>query len=79
MGITQTAFAQRIGISFMRLNKIVNGKRGITVDTALRFAKALGTSPDFWLNLQRMSDMYEAMHSPNAAKIAKIKLFSMSR
>jgi addiction module HigA family antidote len=54
----------RIGITCHRLNEIVNGRRGVTIDTALRFSKALGTTPDFWLNLQRTSDLYEAMRSP---------------
>ncbi len=73
LGITQTAFAERIGVTYPRLNEIVNGRRGVTPDTALRFAKALGTTPDFWLNLQHVLDLYDTMHSRKAAEIAKIK------
>jgi addiction module HigA family antidote len=73
LGISQTEFAKVIGITYHRLNEIVNGRRGVTIDTALRFSKALGTTPDFWLNLQRVSDLYEAMRSPQAADIARIK------
>jgi addiction module HigA family antidote len=73
LGISQTEFARAIGITYHRLNEIVNGRRGVTIDTALRFSRALGTTPDFWLNLQRVSDLYEAMHSPQAADIARIK------
>jgi addiction module HigA family antidote len=73
LGISQTEFARAIGITYHRLNEIVNGRRGVTIDTALRFSKALGTTPDFWLNLQRVSDLYEAMRSPQAADIARIK------
>lgn len=73
LGITQTSFAERIGVTYPRLNEIVNGKRGVTPDTALRFAKALDTTPDFWLNLQHVLDLYDTMHSSKAAEIEKIK------
>jgi addiction module HigA family antidote len=74
LSISQTEFAKAIGITYHRLNEIVNGRRGITIDTALRFSRALGTTRDFWLNLQRMTDLYEAMRSPQASDIARIKL-----
>src|ERR1035441_4605803 len=70
LGISQTEFAKAIGITYHRLNEIVNGRRGITIDTALRFSKALGTTPD-WLNLQRVTDLYEAKRSPQAVDIAR--------
>jgi addiction module HigA family antidote len=52
MGVTQTAFAQHLGIPVQRINEIIRGKRGITPETAWLFAQALGTTPEFWLNLQ---------------------------
>jgi addiction module HigA family antidote len=61
LGITQSDFADRIGISRVRLNEIVRGRRGITADTALRLAKALGTSALFWLNGQAAYDLARAM------------------
>jgi antitoxin HigA-1 len=73
LGLTQTEFARRIGVTYARLNEIVNGRRGITVDTALRFAKALGTSPESWLNLQHMVDIYDARHSKRAKEIDRIR------
>ena len=73
MGMTQSEFAKRIGVTFHRLNEIVNGKRGISTDTALRLSKALGTSPDLWLNMQRVVDLYEIAHSDAAREIEKIK------
>ena len=73
LNMTQTAFAGRIGVTYPRLNEIVKGKRAITPDTALRFAAALGTSPDFWLNLQHGVDLYDAMHSGKAAAFKKIR------
>ena len=60
LGVTQTQFADRIGVSYVRLNEIVNGRRGITPSTALRLAKALGTSAHFWLNGQLALDLYNA-------------------
>jgi antitoxin HigA-1 len=62
LGITQAELADRIGISYVRLDGIVNGRRGITPSTALRLAKALGTSPQFWLNGQLALDLYRASH-----------------
>ena len=50
--ITQVAFAKHLGIPVQRVNEIVRGKRGVTPETAWLFSQALGTSPQFWLNLQ---------------------------
>jgi len=61
MRISQSAFAVRLGVSFPRLNEIINGKRAVTADTALRLARVLGTSADFWLNLQASVDMWRAL------------------
>ena len=65
LGLTQAEFAERIGVSYVRLNEIVNGRRGITPSTALRLAKALGTTPDFWLNSQLVIDLYRVSHDEN--------------
>jgi antitoxin HigA-1 len=62
LGMTQAELADRIGVSYVRLNEIVNGRRGITPSTALRLAKALGTAPDFWLNSQLAVDLYRVSH-----------------
>jgi len=52
LGIPQTELAAKLGIPVQRINEIVNGKRGITPDTAWLFAGAFGTTPEFWMNLQ---------------------------
>jgi len=62
LGMTQAELADRIGVSYVRLNEIVNGRRGITPSTALRLAKALGTTPQFWLNSQLALDLYRVSH-----------------
>lgn len=59
LGISQNALARAAGVSPRRINEIVLGKRGITADTAVRLAAALGTSERFWLGLQADYDLEE--------------------
>ena len=73
MVISQSALAVRLGVSFPRLNEIVRGKRGVTADTALRLARVVGMSPDFWLGLQQDWDLWHAMRSARAADIANLQ------
>ena len=73
LGITQTAFAEAIDVSYPRLNEIIHGKRGVTPDTALRLSRLFGTTPEFWLNLQLAWDLYHALRSPAAAEIGRIE------
>lgn len=72
LGLTQVELAQRIGVPFQRINQIVKQRRSVTPDTALRFAQLLGTTPEFWLNLQQNWDLYEATIS-SAKEISRIK------
>lgn len=67
MGITQTAFAERIGWTRARLNEVIKGKRGITADAALDLAEALGTSPKVWMNLQATFDLDRALKAREVA------------
>ena len=60
MEISQNALARATGVPPRRINEIVLGKRGITADTALRLAKAFGTSEGFWLGLQADYDVEES-------------------
>ena len=60
LGISQNALARAAGVPPRRINEIVLGKRGITADTALRLAAALGTSERFWLGLQADHDLEQA-------------------
>lgn len=73
LGVSQLKFAKQIGVGYPRLNEIINGKRAVTPDTAMRFARALGTSAQVWLNLQTVVDLYDAQHSPGVRAINKIK------
>ena len=73
LGISQSAFAARLGISFPRLNEIIRAKRGVTPDTALRLAHGLGMSADFWLGLQQDWELWHALRSKKAAAIARLE------
>ena len=66
LGVTQSALAIRMGISFPRLNEIIRGKRGVTPDTALRLARVVGMSADFWLGLQQDWDLWRSMNGKGA-------------
>jgi addiction module HigA family antidote len=64
MGLTQAALAEAMGVQRKHVNELCNARRTVTAATALILARVFGNSPDFWLNLQRRSDLWKAMHSP---------------
>jgi addiction module HigA family antidote len=64
MKLTQAALAQAMGVQRKHVNELCNNRRAVTAPTALILARVFGNSPDFWLNVQRRSDLWEAMHSP---------------
>lgn len=66
-GITQSDFAHKLGWTRARLNELIKGKRGVTADTALDLAAALGTSAKLWMNLQATYDLDQAMERRKAA------------
>ena len=66
LNLSQVSAAEKMGISTNRLNELIRGKRGVTADTALRLAKLLKTTPEFWMNLQNAYDLYEAKHAMTA-------------
>ena len=68
LGLTQTALAQAMGVERRLVNELCNGRRAVTVDTALMLARAFGNSPDFWLNVQRRTDLWEALNTPERRK-----------
>ena len=69
LDITQYRLARAIGVAPIRINQIVHRRRSITADTALRLGQALGTSPEFWLNLQRMYDLDVARATTDTSAI----------
>lgn len=60
-GVTQAAFAEKIGWSRSRLSEFIHGKRGVTADAAIDLAEALGTTSKLWMNLQATYDLDRAM------------------
>ena len=64
MGLTQGALAAAMGVQRKHVNELCNERRAVTAPTALILARVFGNSPDFWLNVQRRSDLWGAMHSP---------------
>ena len=66
MELTQAAFANKLGWTKAKLNKLIRGKRGITAETALDLAEALKTSPKIWMNLQATWDLDQAMKARSA-------------
>ena len=57
LGLSQYRLAKDIGVTPIRISQIVNGKRAVTVDTAMRLARYFGTSPGVWLRLQVRYDL----------------------
>jgi len=64
MGLTQAALAEAMGVQRKHVNELCNDRRNITAATALILSRVFGNTPDFWLNVQRRNDLWEAMHSP---------------
>ena len=60
LGLSQNALAKALHVTPRRINEIVNGKRSITADTALRLAQFFGISAEFWMNLQYKFDLETA-------------------
>src|SRR5712671_6406061 len=68
MGLTQGALAKAMGVQRKHVNELCNDRRNVTAATALILARVFGNSADFWLNVQRRSDLWETMHSPHDHK-----------
>lgn len=72
LGISQYRLAKTMGTPPRRINEIIHGNRSITADTALRLGQALGMTPEFWLNLQRMYDLDVARSSTDVRAIPSL-------
>lgn len=62
--LTQGDLAQAMAVPRKHVNELCNSRRAVTADTALMLARVFGNSADFWLNVQRRTDLWEAQHSP---------------
>lgn len=76
MGISQNRLALNIGVPARRINEIVLGKRGITVDTALRLARFFGMSAQFWTGLQSQYDLDVATEEFGERLNREVKTYS---
>src|SRR5437870_7561024 len=64
LGLTQATLAKAMGVQRKHVNELCNNRRNVTAATARILSRVFGNSPDFWLNVQRRSDLWDAMHSP---------------
>src|ERR1700749_3915787 len=71
LGLTQGALAKAMGVQRKHVNELCNDRRNVTAATALILARVFGNSPEFWLNVQRRVDLWDAMHSPQ--ELARIE------
>ena len=60
MSLSQTGLAEKMGVPVQRINTLVRGRRDMTPETAILLSRVLGTSPEFWMNLQMTLDLYRA-------------------
>jgi antitoxin HigA-1 len=77
LGISAAELARQIDVPVNRITGIINGQRGITADTALRFGHWFGTSPEFWLNLQKLYELRLAQKEIGA-RVKKLPRQSLS-
>lgn len=72
LGMSQYALAKALDVPQIRISAIVNGKRAITPDTALRLARYFGTSPEFWIGMQATYDLETARDQVGAEIETKV-------
>ena len=74
LGISQVDFARHIGVSFKRVNEIVNGRRGVTPETAVLFSQAFGNTPQFWLNAQNTWDLARCQRLARKPSVPRLRV-----
>lgn len=72
-GLTQDQLAKRLGVSRLTVNELVRGRRAITANMALRLARLTGQDPDFWLSLQKIVDLWDAMNGDDRENILAVE------
>lgn len=74
LGLTQAALAEAMGVPRKHVNELCNARRSVTAATALILARVFGNSADFWLNVQRRTDLWQTLNSPEErARIERAK------
>ena len=79
LALTQTELAEQSGLPRKHVNELCRNRRAVTADTALILSRVFGNSPDFWLNTQRRTDLWEALHTPErTARIERARPLNRS-
>ena len=78
-GLSQNRLSMALHVSARRINEIVQGKRAITADTALRLSKCLGTPPEFWMSLQAGYELAAAQEALGERLEREIRPISLER
>ena len=80
IGMTQTEMAEKTGLPRKHVNELCRNRRAVTADTALILGRVFGNSPDFWLNTQRRTDLWEALSTPQRViRIERARPLEMAR
>ncbi len=69
LGLSAIALAKRIHVPRTRIERLVNRETGVSADTAMRLAKVFGTTPEYWMNLQRAWDLARAREATDVSNI----------
>ena len=72
--LSVTAFALKIGVSRTTASELINGKNGISAEMSLKLAKAFGTTPQYWLNMQQAYDLWQARQRVNLDNVEIIAM-----
>jgi addiction module HigA family antidote len=75
LNLTQGVLAEALDVDRTTINEIVNNRRAITPEMALRLGHAFSTTPEYWLNLQLAVDLYDAQHSAIAREVELLRVF----
>lgn len=73
LNLSVTELAEKLGVPRPRISEIVNERRGVSTESALLFARAFGTTPEFWMNAQRDRELWEALHGEAGEKLEKVE------
>ena len=65
LGLTQSDLAEKAALPRKHVNELCRDRRALTADTALIFSRVFGNSPEFWLNIQRRTDLWQALNTPS--------------
>ena len=71
LGLTVTKAAKGLGVTRQALSNVINGRAGVSVDMAIRFSKAFGSTPETWLEMQMAYDLWQARDRVKEIKVER--------